>query len=314
MSAEPTFYVSGQWVPASKAFIHVFDSGLMYGDTVTETLRTFRRRPYEVDRHLARLGRSLQLARIDIDRRLDLPGLIDELVKRNGDTFDPDDELLLKVDITRGVFGYYREAGETHPNFNLIMHVIRLPFYRFAHNYQEGIAVAFPLTRQIPAQSLDPRIKHRSRIFQAIAEREAADVDPGSAALLLDTDGRLAEGTGWNLFLARGGRLLTPSLENCLEGVSRSIVLELCAELEIDCDETRLRPFDLMTADEAFASATSYCIQPITTAQRRMIGSGKPGPLTCRLLAAWSARVGVDIAGQARARASAQEATRQAAS
>src|ERR1700694_3829932 len=98
MSADPTFYVSEQWVPASRAFIHVFDSGLMYGDTVTETLRTFRRRPYEVDRHLARLRRSLQLARIDIDRRLDLPGLIDELVERNGDTFDPDDELLLKVD------------------------------------------------------------------------------------------------------------------------------------------------------------------------------------------------------------------------
>lgn len=310
MSREPIFYVSGNWVPASKAFVHVFDSGLMYGDTVTETLRTFKRRPYEVEKHIARLRSSLRLARIDIDPRLDVRHLIEELVERNQNVFHSDDELLLKVDVSRGVFAYYREPGESHADFNLIMHVIRLPFYRFAPNYEAGIAVSFPLTRQMSPQSLDPRIKHRSRLFQAIAEREASDIDPGSVALLLDTDGRLAEGTGWNLFLARGGKLSTPSSDNCLEGVSRAVAMELCSELGIECREAHLWPFDLVVADEAFATATSYCIQPITKAQGRQVGTGKPGPLTARLLAAWSARTGVNIADQARVRAAAQEAAR----
>jgi branched-chain amino acid aminotransferase len=310
MSTEAVFYVSGNWVPASSAFVHVFDSGLMYGDTVTETLRTFKRRPYEVEKHIARLRSSLRLARIDLDSQLELPELIEELVQRNRNVFDPDDELLLKVDVTRGVFAYYREPGEKYSDFNLIMHVIRLPFYRFARNYDDGIAVSFPLTRQMSPQSLDPRIKHRSRIFQAIAEREANDIDPGSVALLLDTDGRLAEGTGWNLFLAREGRLLTPSSDNCLEGVSRAVIIELCSELGIECIEKGMWPFDLVMADEAFATATSYCIQPITRAQGRQIGIGRPGPITSRLLAAWSARTGVDIADQARARAAVQEASR----
>jgi branched-chain amino acid aminotransferase len=308
MTTEPIFYVSGNWVPASKAFVHVFDSGLMYGDTVTETLRTFNRRPYEVEKHIGRLESSLRLARIDIDPRLDLRQLIEELVERNRNAFNPDDELLLKIDVTRGVFAYYREPGESFPDFNLIMHVIRLPFFRFARNYEKGIAVSFPVTRQMSPQSLDPRIKHRSRLFQAIAEREASDFDPGSVALLLDTDGRLAEGTGWNLFVARRDRLLTPSSDNCLEGVSRAVVMELCSTLGIESQEAHLWPFDLLMADEAFATATSYCIQPITRAQGRQIGTGRPGPLTGRLLVAWSARTGVDIADQARLRAAAQEA------
>jgi len=83
--------------------------------------------------------------------------------------------------------------------------------------------------------------------------------------------------------------------------------MELSSDLGIECNETHLRPFDLATADEAFATATSYCIQPITKAQGRVIGTGQPGPLTARLLAAWSDRVGLDIAGQAREQATAQQ-------
>jgi branched-chain amino acid aminotransferase len=307
VSTEPVFYVSDNWVPASQAVVHIFDSGLMYGDCVTETLRTFERRPYEVERHLARMKRSLRLTRIELDPSLDLATLIDEMVARNRNAFEPDDELLLKVDVTRGVFGYYRNPGEQHRDWNLLLHVIRLPFHRFARQYDTGLAVAYPQTRQVPSQSLDSRIKHRSRLFQAISEREAGDVDPGAAALLLDTEGRLSEGTGWNLFLAREGRLFTPSSANCLEGISRSIVIELCAELGMQCVETDLWPYDLATADEAFASATSYCMLPITRVQKRPVASGRCGPITARLLAAWSARIGTDIAAQARSRAEAQE-------
>jgi len=303
MNGEPIFYVGGEWKPASQSTVHIFDSGLMYGDTITETLRTFRGSPYEVDKHLARLHQSLRLARIELPPDADMPGLIEEIVWRNRDVFPPDDELLIKVDVTRGVFGYYREPDVSYLDYNILLHVLRLPFWKFAAQYERGISVVYPVVRQMPPQTLDPRIKHRSRLYQALAEREAADIEPGAAALLLDIEGRVAEGTGWNVFVVKDGRLFTPSTESCLAGVSRAVVLELCEALGLNVSECSLWPYDLATADEAFATATSYCMLPITRVQCRAVGDGRRGPVTDRLLAAWGARAGTDVVGQARQRA-----------
>jgi branched-chain amino acid aminotransferase len=303
---EPLCYVEGSWVPASEAKVSLFDSGLMYGETITETLRTFRRKPYEVARHLARFADSCRIARIAIDPAIDLAALLGELAERNAGVFDPKDELLLKLDVTRGIFAYYREPGRNYPDFNLLLHPIRLPFHRFARSYATGIAVVYPNVRQQPAQTLDPRVKHRSRLYQAIAEREAADIKAGAAPLLLDLNGRLAEGTGWNLFVVRDGVLRTPTTENSLAGISRAVVMELAKELGLTVLEEELWPYDLATADEAFATATSYCLMPITSAHGGQIADGQPGPVSKQLLAAWGERVGMDIPGQAAERAQAQ--------
>lgn len=305
---EPLCYVHGEWVPASGAKISLFDSGLMYGETITETLRTFRRKPYEVERHLARFADSCRLARIAIDPAIDLAALLAELATRNADAFEPEDELLLKLDVTRGIFGYYREPGQSYDDFTLLLHPIRLPFHRFAASYEQGIAVVYPHVRQQSSQTIDPRVKHRSRLYQAIAEREAADMEHGAAPLLLDLQGRLAEGTGWNLFIVRDGVLRTPTTESALAGVSRAIVFDLARELGLSVREEALWPYDLATADEAFATATSYCLMPITRAHGRQVADGRPGPTSMRLLSAWSDRVGMDIQRQARERAKAQAA------
>jgi branched-chain amino acid aminotransferase len=303
---EPLCYVEGGWVPASEAKVSLFDSGLMYGETITETLRTFRRKPYEVERHLARFADSCRIARIVVDPAIDLAALLGELTERNAGAFDPEDELLLKLDVTRGIFGYYREPGRNYPDFNLLLHPIRLPFHRFARSYETGISVVYPNVRQQSSQTLDARVKHRSRLYQAIAEREAADIKAGAAPLLLDIDGRLAEGTGWNLFVVRGGILRTPTTENSLAGVSRAVVMELARELGLTVREAELWPYDLATADEAFATATSYCLLPITWGHGTQVADGRPGPVTQQLLSAWSRRVGMDIPGQAVDRAQAQ--------
>lgn len=300
MTGEPIFYMGGEWKPASQATVHIFDSGLMYGDTITETIRTFHRSPHEVDKHVARLYQSLRLARIELPPEADVPALIEEIVWRNRDVFPPDDELLIKVDVTRGIFGYYREPDVSYPDYNILLHVLRLPFWKFAAQYERGMSVVYPVVRQMSPQTLDPRIKHRSRFYQSLAEREAADIEPGAAALLLDLEGRVAEGTGWNVFVVKDSRLFTPSTESCLAGVSRAIVLELCEALGLEVSECSLWPYDLATADEVFATATSYCMLPITRVQCRAVGDGRCGLLTSRLLAAWSERVGSDIIEQAR--------------
>lgn len=306
---EPVCYVSGDWKPVSEATVHLFDSGLMYGDTVTETLRTFDGLPYEVDAHVARLNRSLRIARIEVDKDVDVPALIDECARLNRAAFPHPEELLLKVDVTRGIFEYYRDPDVAYADFNVLLHAIRLPFHGFAAKYDTGMAIAYPLTRQIPSQSLNSRLKHRSRIYQAIAEREAREVDPQAAALLLDVDGRVAEGTGWNLFVIRDGQALTPSLDNCLEGVSRGVAIELLRELGVQVEETSLWPYDVEMADELFATATSFCALPITRVHGRALGNGGCGPITRALLEAWSSRAGLDIVEQARVSAASRVAT-----
>ena len=119
-------------------------------------------------------------------------------------------------------------------------------------------------------------------------------------ALLLDDDGFLAEGTGDNFFLVRDGELLTPEPRNVLRGVSRAYVIELARGLGIPCRETNLELFDAINADEAFVTATPFCMLPVSEVQGQSLGDGGRGPITQAILSAWSESVGVDIEGQIR--------------
>jgi branched-chain amino acid aminotransferase len=241
----------------------------------------------------------MRAARVELPGRHDLVELVTECAQRAFDSYRQD--VLVKVDVTRGVFDYYRDPTETYEDAHLYLHGIRIPFWKFADKYETGIAVAYPVVRQGSAESLDLRMKHRSRIYQAIAEREARDVDAEAQALLLDSEGYVAEGTGSNVFMVVDGAVLTPSAENCLEGVSRGFVIGLCRNLGIPVREERLRPYDLLMADEVFATATSYCLLPIVRAQGRPAGGGECGPVTRRIREAWIEAVGVDFVAEAKA-------------
>lgn len=301
-SPSPQVYINGEWVPEEEARLHIFDSGLMYGEVLTETLRTFAMQPFRLEEHLARLRRSVEIARVEFSLPdAQLADLVHDLLSRNATAFDPSDELLIKIDVTRGIFFYYRQAGVAYQPYSLFLHVIRVPFEKFAHSYSDGVTVVTPPTRAIPSSSIDPRVKHRSRLHQGIAQLEAADVDPDAVAVLLDGDGYVAEGAGANVFAVRGGRLLTPTTDNCLEGISRASVIDLANQAGIPVAETRVRPYDIVTADEAFLTATSYCMLPIARWDGQTVGTDVPGPMFQRLIQAWGGDVGIDIIRQAEA-------------
>jgi branched-chain amino acid aminotransferase len=117
--------------------------------------------------------------------------------------------------------------------------------------------------------------------------------------VILDIDGNVAENKGGNIFLVSGGVLKTPAPRNCLAGLSRETILELAQQLDIPAQETTLQPYDLYTADEVFFTSTPYCIMPATKFNGLPVGDGNVGPVTKKLLAAWSELVGIDIARQA---------------
>jgi branched-chain amino acid aminotransferase len=168
----------------------------------------------------------------------------------------------------------------------------------WARFYTEGCHAVTAMSRIIPSQSLDARIKNRSRMAYTLAEMEVKLVDPNAQGVILDIDGNVAENKGGNIFCVQDGILKTPTTGNCLSGISRETVLELAAELKIPTEETLLQPYDLYTAEELFFTSTPYCIMPATKFNGLPVGDGTVGPVTKRLLAAWSEQVGIDIVAQ----------------
>jgi branched-chain amino acid aminotransferase len=163
--------------------------------------------------------------------------------------------------------------------------------------------VVFARTRAYHPTSLDPKVKHYSRLNFVLAELEAIDVDPEAWPVLLDHSGNISEGTTFNFGLVKDGVLYTAGDRNSLQGVSQDTIRTLAADLGIQVADGELQPYDAYSADEAFISATSYCLLPVSKLDNRPLRAKTPGPVVSRLLAAWSELVGVDIVAQARRQA-----------
>ncbi|MDE0464529.1 MAG: aminotransferase class IV, partial [Caldilineaceae bacterium] len=165
--------------------------------------------------------------------------------------------------------------------------------------YTQGCHAVTPFSRAIPTQSLDARIKNRSRLAYTLAEAEVKLVDPQAQSVILDTDGNVTENKGGNFFIWADGVLKTPHARGALAGISRETALELAAVIGIPTQITDFQPYDIYTADEAFFTSTPYCIMPATKFNGLPVGDGAVGPIAKRLLQAWSDLVGIDIVAQA---------------
>ncbi|MEI6165201.1 MAG: aminotransferase class IV [Planctomycetota bacterium] len=292
-------YLSGKIVPESEAKISIFDSAVMLGDSLTESTRTFCHRPFRLDEHLTRLYRSLKVSRVN-------PGLsLGELKRITLDILDvnlsrmvSDDDCWIVHNISRGLMKPGPSSSQTNAATVMIF-TNHMDLRGWARYYTEGCHAVTSMSRAVPAQSLDARIKNRSRIFYTLADTEARLMDPDAQCVILDVDGYVSENKGGNLFAVIDGELVTPTTENCLAGISRRTALELADKIGIPVREARLQVYDFYTADEVFFTSTPYCIMPATKFNGLPVGDGKVGPVTNRLLAAWSALVGMDIVAQA---------------
>lgn len=297
---ELVVYLNGRFLPESEAGISIYDRGFLFGDLVTESTRTFGLRPFKLREHLERLAASLKATEIEPGLgRAELERLTLELLERNRAAFGPDDDAWIVHNVTRGIAALGRRPGVSYPPATVLIHCFPIDFASFAEQYRTGVHVVVPSTRQLPPQVLDPKIKHRSRLHLTLAALEAARVDPAAQAVLLDLAGNLTEAPGANFFIVTKGVVRTPSARSVLRGISRATVLELCAQLGIPAREEELQPYDALAADEAFLTSTPYCLLPVTRFNGQPVGAGVPGPLTRRLLDAWSELVGVSIVGQA---------------
>ncbi|MBM3944121.1 MAG: branched-chain amino acid aminotransferase [SAR202 cluster bacterium] len=293
---EPVAYLTGEWVPLSELKVHVHDRGFYIGDTVFDLARTFNGKSFKMKEHIDRLFRSMKAVRIDPGLSPEeMVGISEECVRRNEHLRKDAGDWHVWQAVTRGVAGW----RELPTKATVIIQCVPIPFKIYASQFRTGAHTVIARTRSYSADTIDPKVKHYSRMNFNMADLEARDVDPQGWPLLLDQNGNLTEGTAYNVFIVSNGVIRTPGDNALLQGISRGAVAEIAERLNIPIVQEELQPYDLYTADEAFITNTPMCALPVTRADNRTIGDGKPGPITQQLLAAWSEWVGMDIVDQA---------------
>jgi branched-chain amino acid aminotransferase len=300
---ERVVYWNGDFIPETEARVSIYDSAMMFGDAVFEMTRSFNGQQFKLKEHLERMLVGLRILEYsDVPSLTELEEACLKTIEANAPAFDADDEHRLMITVTRGLLGIYR--GEVDlplgPNVIISDYPLRWTVAGMGDLFDRGVNGVLPPQRAIPASYLDPKIKNRSRLHYMVANIQASRISgKDNWALLLDERGYLSEGTGANLFIVKNEELLTPKGHDVLRGISREYVIEeLCPDLGLSVREVDLEPYDLRVADEAFMTATPFCLLPLTGFEGQPVGTGQVGGITRALLGAWGEAVGVDIAGQ----------------
>jgi branched-chain amino acid aminotransferase len=292
-------WFNGEYVPEGQVLIPFRDRSWKSGDGAFDMTRTFQGIPFRLKEHIERFYRSLRYLRID-------PGLSpaemieisNEVVARNEHLRAGIGDWWVGQRVSRGVDAVGDEGWE-HTGPNIVIDVVPLPLKKRARYFRDGADVMVAAVRRTSPTMLSPRAKMNNYLNMIVAQMPVKAADPDAWAVLLDENGNLAEGLGSNVFIVRGGQLLTPREHYVLPGVSRQMTMDLAAKLNIPCAEQDIDLFDAETADEMFLTSTSLCILPVRRFNGGVVADGKvPGPITARLMTAYSEEVGCDFVQQ----------------
>ncbi len=278
-SKQLTIYLDGKFVPESEAKISVFDHGLLYGDGIFEGIRFYNSRVFRLEEHLERLwdsARSICLE-IPMSQRAMTEALLETIRKnslRDG---------YVRLLVTRGVGNLGLNPVQCkHPSVIIIAATITL--YP-ASVYQNGLTVVTCATRRISPAALNPAVKSLNYLNNVLARIEA-NLSGADEALMLNEAGNVAECTADNVFVIKHGQLFTPPITaGALRGITRSVALDIAAELGLKSLEIDITRHDVFVADEMFLTGTAAEVIPVIKADGRTIGNGKPGPITTRMIA-----------------------------
>ena len=269
-------FVGDRLVPRADARVSVFDSVVQGGDAVWEGLRVYDGRIAALGDHLERLQNSAKtLAFEAVPSNDEIRDAIFRTLEANGMR----DEAHMRLTLTRGE----KITSGMNPRFNqsgctlIVLAEWKPPVYS-----DDGIRVITASTRRNTPQCLDSKIHHNNLLNNILAAIEAnvAGVD---SAIMLDIQGFVSETNDTNLFLVKNGVVSTPHADSCLPGLTRAMVLDICRANGIPAEERNLSLTELYCADEVFTSGTMGELTPVLEADGRVIGDGKPGPMTKRL-------------------------------
>ena len=274
-------FVDGKFVDEKKAVVSVFDHGLLYGDGVFEGIRAYNGRVFKLSEHVDRLFYSAKaiLLKIPMSHRA-ICAAVREACKRNKIR-----DGYIRLVVTRGVGTLGLDPNRcSKPQVIIIADKIQLYPETF---YKKGLEIVTVPTTRNHTNAVNPAIKSLNYLNNILAKIEA--INAGCVeAIMLNSQGFVAECTGDNVFMLKGGQLLTPPLAaGALYGITRGVAIELAKSLGVEVTEPNLTRYDLYNADEVFITGTAAEVVPVVKIDGRQIGSGKPGKLTKNLIKAY---------------------------
>ena len=272
-------YLNGKLVDEKDARISVFDHWLLYGDGVFEGIRSYNSLIFKLKEHIDRLYESAHTLMLKMP--LSKKEMVDAVIKtlRANKLKDA----YIRLVVTRGEGDLGLDPRKClQPTVFIITDKIALYPDRF---YNQGLEiVTVPTQRNLP-EALNPQIKSLNYLNNILAKIEAINAG-AEEAIMLNFQGYVAECTGDNIFIVKNGTLVTPpAYVGALKGITRGAVLELAKKADIPASEQLLTRHDLFNADECFLTGTAAEIIPVVKIDTRIIGNGKPGSITLKLLA-----------------------------
>ncbi len=276
-------FIDGKFCNERDAKVSVFDHGLLYGDGVFEGIRAYNGRVFKLREHIERLYCSAKAILLEI------PLTPEQMLKATVETIRANKlrDCYVRLVVTRGV-GNLGLNPRSCKKPSVIIIAGKIQVYP-AELYERGMdIVTVPTVRNLHS-AVNPAIKSLNYLNNILAKIEANNAGV-EEAVMLNAEGFVAECTADNLFVIKKGALFTPPLyAGALYGITRGTVMELAEQLGVKVSETNLTRYDLFNADECFLTGTGAEIMPVIKIDGRMIGSGKPGSLTKKLVAEYHA-------------------------
>ena len=278
MEKELLVYIDGNHYPKSQAKVSVFDHGLLYGDGIFEGIRAYNGSVFKLKEHIDRLYRSghMIMLEIPITKEQMVQAVLETLRKNNmRDSY-------IRLIVTRGVGDLGLNPRKClRPTIIVITDTIAL---HKVEAKEKGVTAMLSWVKRDPVDATSHEIKSLNYLNSILAKIEAniAGVDE---AICLDKNGLVCEGVAENIFIIKNGRLFTPpSYTGALPGITADETAKLARKLGYEVEEKNITPYELFNAEEAFFTGTAAEIIPIREINKRTINSGKPGPITKRLM------------------------------
>ena len=270
-------WLNDKLVDEADARISVFDHGVLYGDGVFEGIRVYSGRIFELEAHIKRLYESAMVIRLDIPMSKEkLTKAVEKTIEANGVV-----DGYIRLVVTRGVgtLGLNPFICENAVVFIIADNIQLYP----EELYEKGMKVVSATTVRNHPLALPPQVKSLNYLNNILAKIEALDNNVPEA-IMYNHEGYVAEATGDNVFIIKNGVICTPPVSaGSLGGITRGVVIKLARSENLEVVEKNLTRFDLYTCDEFFLTGTAAEVIGIVDIDGRVIGDGKPGPVTRQL-------------------------------
>ena len=277
MARDYKVFLNGRFVPEAEATVSVYDHGFLYGDGVFEGIRAYNGRIFRLEDHVDRLYESAQAIMLKIPySKQEMADLILEACRVNGLT-----NAYLRPIVARGKGDLGLDPRKCKDPTVVI--IAREFGALYGDKYEKGLNLVTCSTRRTPPQCLSPNIKSLNYLNNILARIEV-NLKGADEGIMLDMQGFVSEATADNIFTIKRGVVNTPPTANSLKGITRAAAVQVAKDLGYEVTQERITMFDVYAADEIYITGTAAEVAPCVTVDDRVIGDGKPGPVTRHII------------------------------